>query len=110
MPASWRLPEPHLPAQRAGSARRIWRSRRREALSFIATERPRQAAAWKDPHVRFSDLPPGHLSYPAAAVAVQAGVMKTVERDDFQLSRPVTGAEALAAVKKLEELSGRKPR
>jgi tetratricopeptide (TPR) repeat protein len=79
-------------------------------LSFIATERPRQAAAWKDPHVRFSDLPPGHLSYPAAAVAVQAGVMKTVERDEFQLSGAVTGAEALAAVKKLEALSGRKPR
>ena len=76
-------------------------------LSFIATERPGQAAAWKDARVRFSDLPPGHLSYPAAAVAVQSGVMKPVERDEFQLTRPVTGAEALAAVKKLEELSGR---
>ena len=36
--------------------------------------------AWKDARVRFSDLPPGHLSYPAAAVAVQSGVMKPVER------------------------------
>ena len=60
--------------------------------------------------MRLSDLPPGHLSYPAAAVAVQSGVMKPVERDEFQLTRPVTGAEALAAVKKLEELSGRQPR
>jgi tetratricopeptide (TPR) repeat protein len=79
-------------------------------LSLIAAERPRQAAAWKNAHVRFSDLPPGHLSYPAASAAVQAGVMKTAEEDSFQLSRPVTGAEALAAIRKLEELSGRKPR
>ncbi|MEN3336451.1 MAG: hypothetical protein V7647_127 [Acidobacteriota bacterium] len=79
-------------------------------LSFIAAERPRQAAAWRAARVRFSDLPPGHLSYPAASVAVQSGVMKTTDGDEFQLSRPVTGAEALAAVRKLEELSGRKPR
>jgi S-layer family protein len=79
-------------------------------LSFIAAERPRQAAAWKGARVRFSDLPPGHLNYPAASVAVQSGVMKMVDGDQFQLSRPVTGAEALAAVRKLEELSGRKPR
>lgn len=79
-------------------------------LSFVAVERPRQAAAWKGGRVRFSDLPTGHLSYPAASVAVQSGVMKTAEGDEFQLSRPVTGAEALAAVRKLEELSGRKPR
>lgn len=97
--------QPNEPVRRADLALAASR-----VLSFIATERPREAAGWKDPRVRFSDLPPGHLSYPAAAVAVQAGVMKTVERDDFQLARPVTGAEALAAVRKLEELSGRKPR
>jgi hypothetical protein len=28
----------------------------------------------------------------------------------FQLTRPITGSEALAAIRKLEELSGRKPR
>ena len=60
--------------------------------------------------MRFSDVPPGHLSYPAAAVAVQSGVMKPRRTATFQLTRPVTGAEALAAVKKLEELSGRQPR
>jgi hypothetical protein len=36
--------------------------------------------------------------------------MRVAEDGTFQLSRPVTGAEAVAAVRKLEELSGRKPR
>jgi tetratricopeptide (TPR) repeat protein len=80
------------------------------ALSLIAAERPRQAETWRGARVRFPDLPPGHLSYPAAAVAVQAGVMTADPDGSFQLSRPVTGAETLAAVKKLEELSGRRPR
>ncbi|MDQ3212190.1 MAG: tetratricopeptide repeat protein [Acidobacteriota bacterium] len=80
------------------------------ALSLMAAERPRQAAAWRDARVRFADLPPGHLSYPAASVAVQSGVMGMGPDATFQLSRPVTGAEALAAIRKLEELSGRRPR
>ncbi len=80
------------------------------ALALVAAERPRQAAAWKDARVRFSDLPPGHLSYPAASMAVQSGVMTTLADAAFQLTRPVTGAEAVAAVRKLEELSTRGPR
>lgn len=80
------------------------------ALSLIAAERPRQAAAWREARVRFSDLPPGHLSYPAASVAVQSGVMAAGAEGAFQLSRPVTGAEAVAAIRKLEDLAGRRPR
>lgn len=80
------------------------------ALALIAAERPRQGAAWRGARVRFPDLPPGHLMYPAASVAVQAGVMTTGPDGAFQLTRPVTGAEAIAAIRKLEELSGRRPR
>ena len=43
-------------------------------------------------------------------MAVESGVMATLNDGTFQLTRPVTGQEALRAVKKLEELSGRKPR
>ena len=39
------------------------------------------------------------------AVAVEAGVMQPLEDGSFQLSRLVTGAEAVAAVKKLEDLA-----
>lgn len=75
------------------------------ALALIAAENPRLAAAWRNPRRRFVDLSPGHLNYPAAALAVEAGVMTTLPDGSFQLSRPVTGAEAVAAVRAIEELA-----
>lgn len=78
-----------------------------QALSLIAAERPKLAAAWRNPRRRFTDLAPGHLNFPAAALTVEAGVMTPADDGTFQLTRPVTGAEALAAVRKLRELAGR---
>jgi tetratricopeptide (TPR) repeat protein len=74
-------------------------------LSLIAVERPALAAAWKNGKRQFTDVPPAHLSYPAALLTVEAGVLQPTADGSFQLSRPVTGAEAVAAVKKLEELA-----
>jgi tetratricopeptide (TPR) repeat protein len=74
-------------------------------LTLIGTEKPRLAARWRDPRPHFSDLPPTHLSYPAAARSVSAGVMAPLEGESFQLSRPVSGAEALDTVSKLEALA-----
>jgi tetratricopeptide (TPR) repeat protein len=79
------------------------------ALSLIAADHPKLAAAWRDARRKFPDISPTHLTYPAASLAVEAGVMTTLEDGSFQLSRPVTGAEAVAAVKKLEELAERRP-
>ena len=79
-------------------------------LALIAAENPRLAAAWKDARRKFPDISPAHLSHSAASVAVEAGVMTTLPDGSFQLSRPVTGAEAVAAVKKLESLSERRRR
>ena len=84
------------------------------ALSLIAagggSADARLAASWRNSRRRFPDLSPGHLSYPAASAAVDAGVMQAADDGSFQLQRPATGAEALAAVRKLEELSGRTSR
>ncbi|HVL69226.1 MAG TPA: tetratricopeptide repeat protein [Vicinamibacterales bacterium] len=77
-------------------------------LSIIAAENPRLGTAWRSARPRFPDLPAGHLSYPAAAVAVEAGVMKAAENGAFQLTRPVSGAEAAAAVDRLLELATRR--
>lgn len=74
-------------------------------LGLIATEKPRIAARWRDARPRFSDVSPTHLSYPAVAKAVSAGILTPLEQDAFQLSRPVSGAEALDAVSKLEALA-----
>ena len=78
------------------------------ALAVIGADRPDQAAAWRRARPRFPDLPAGHLSYPAAAMAVQAGVMSANPDGAFQLTRPVTGAEAVRTIDRLEELSGRR--
>ena len=77
------------------------------ALSLIASENPGLAGSWRNAKREFPDISPNHLSYPAASLAVEAGVMGTLDDGSFQLARPVTGAEAVAAVRKLEELAGR---
>jgi tetratricopeptide (TPR) repeat protein len=74
-------------------------------LTLIAAEKPKLATKWRDARPRFSDLSPAHLSYPAAARSVSAGVMAPLEGETFQLARAVTGAEALDAVSKLEALA-----
>ena len=52
----------------------------------------------------FSDLAPGHLSYPAAAGAVAAGVLDPLERNSFQPARIVSGEEAIQALSRLDTL------
>jgi tetratricopeptide (TPR) repeat protein len=74
-------------------------------LTLIASEKPKLAARWRDPRPHFADLSPSHPGYPAAARAVSAGVMASLEGDVFQLTRPVTGAEAVDTVSKLEALA-----
>ncbi len=80
------------------------------ALSMIAAANPAVSADWRNARRRFPDLSPSHLTYPAASLAVEAGVMRTASDGSFQLSRPVTGAEAVAAVKTLKALSERASR
>ena len=74
-------------------------------LALIAAEKPRLAARWRDARPKFSDIGPNHLSYAAAARAVSSGVMTTADGESFELTRPVTGSEAVAAVSRLEALA-----
>jgi len=52
-----------------------------------------------------ADMAPGHLSYPAASVAVASGVMPLVDGSRFQVGRLVSGAEAIEAVDRLRALA-----
>jgi tetratricopeptide (TPR) repeat protein len=79
-----------------------------QILSAIALENPRLGASWRTARRKFSDIPPGHLRYRAASMAVEAGVMQTLENDAFQLARPVSGAEAVAAVRRLADLAAQR--
>ena len=76
-----------------------------QILSMVAADNPQLAASWRNGRRKFSDLSPGHARYRAAAIAVEAGVMQPLENDTFQVSRPVSGAEAVAAVDRLADLA-----
>ena len=75
-------------------------------LNVIVAGDAQLASRLRGARRKFTDLPPGHLNYPSASVAVEAGVLSQIEDGSFQLARPVTGAEALAAVRRLQELAG----
>ena len=79
-------------------------------LALIADEKPALGAQWRNAAAAgFPMSSPGHLSYPAVSLVVEAGVMAPAEDGSFQLARPATGAEAIAAVSKLED-ARREPR
>ena len=54
----------------------------------------------------FSDLAPGHLSYPTASAAVTAGLLQPLEQNTFQPARAVSGVEAMGALDRLSALVG----
>ena len=75
-------------------------------LAQIANRNPARAKAWESARLKFGDLSASHLAYPAASAAVASGVMKTAGDNSFQPSRAVTGAEAIAAIERIEALAG----
>jgi tetratricopeptide (TPR) repeat protein len=75
-------------------------------LQRIAAVAPAQARPWDAARVRFTDIAQGHLAYPAASVAVAAGVMTIGPDGAFQPQRFVTGSEAIEAIDRVEQLIG----
>lgn len=72
-------------------------------LAIVGQRRPDRAAMWRGARPSFADLPPGHLSYPAAAMSVASGVMAAPD-GVFGLARPVTGREAIDALARIQTL------
>lgn len=52
-----------------------------------------------------ADVPPSHLSFGAIAVVVNAGVMPLLDGQQFQVSRVVTGAEAVDVIDRIGVLA-----
>jgi tetratricopeptide (TPR) repeat protein len=73
-------------------------------LSLVAAARPELAKTWQGARLSIADVPPGHLSYPAVSMAVAAGVMP-LSGGRFDLLRPVSGADALEMIGRLEALA-----
>jgi tetratricopeptide (TPR) repeat protein len=78
-------------------------------LSRASAGRPAQARVWESARLKFSDLQPGHLAYPAASIVVAAGVMKTGADNAFQPQQIVNGPEAVAAVVRVEAIAASLP-
>jgi tetratricopeptide (TPR) repeat protein len=74
-------------------------------VNLIATAKPAAAKAWTSAKQKIADVPPTHLSYPSVSVAVASGVMPLTETGTFQLLRPVSGAEIVEVVSRLEALA-----
>ncbi|MBI3048778.1 MAG: S-layer homology domain-containing protein [Acidobacteria bacterium] len=75
-------------------------------VALLAVRRPelRPHLTAKPP---IADMPSGHLSYPAAAVAVASGVMTLADGDRFETARPVSGPEAAEVVGRVRALAAR---
>jgi tetratricopeptide (TPR) repeat protein len=52
-----------------------------------------------------ADISANHLSYPAVSAAVAAGVMPLADGQRFQLTRPVSGMEAIDTIERLRALA-----
>jgi tetratricopeptide (TPR) repeat protein len=71
-------------------------------LQRLAAGRP---MPYQNIRLRFTDFAPTHLSYPAVSAAVASGVLTQAPGTAFQPTRPVTGGEALDAIRRLETLA-----
>lgn len=73
------------------------------ALTVIGARRPDLLATWKAARPAFTDLSTSHLAYPGVAMAVTAGIL-TAPNGEFGFTRPITGADALDALGRLQAL------
>jgi tetratricopeptide (TPR) repeat protein len=73
-------------------------------LALIAAQRPSRAKLWQDTAPNIADVNPDHLSYAAVSQAVASGVMP-LDNGSFGLLRPVSGAEAVEIIARLEALA-----
>jgi hypothetical protein len=74
-------------------------------LNLLAARTPQAARAWSDARLAFADVRPGHTLYVPASRAVASGVMQPLEGQTFGISRPMSGADAVAAVDRLARLA-----
>jgi Tfp pilus assembly protein PilF len=93
--------QPRLPVRRVDLAQAVSR-----LLARVAAANPNRAATWDAARLKFSDLSPGHLAYPAASAAVASGVMTMGPNNTFDPTKAVSGAEAAAAITRVEALAG----
>ena len=78
-------------------------------LNVIAARQPELLKRWQAAQRKIADVSGGNLNYADASLAVAAGVIPLLDGDTFQLSRPVSGAEAIEVIDRLEALARDRP-
>jgi tetratricopeptide (TPR) repeat protein len=73
-------------------------------LKIIAAKQPGLLKDWQSRQQRMGDVGVSNLNYADASLSVAAGILPLADAGLFQLSRSVTGAEAIDAITGLERL------
>lgn len=73
-------------------------------LGLIAARRPDLARQWQAATRPIADVPEGNLNYRAVAVAVASGAVPLLDDGTFQPARLASGADAVAAIDRIERL------
>jgi tetratricopeptide (TPR) repeat protein len=73
-------------------------------LKVIAAGRPQLLKDWQSRMQKMGDVGVSNLHYADASLSVAAGIIPLVDGNSFQLSRPVSGAEAIEAITRIEQL------
>lgn len=87
---------------RADLAQAVWR-----VAQDLGAARPQDLARWRASRPTLRDVPRGHVAYAAIAGALAGGAMGMGEGDLFEPNRPATGSEVVAAIARLEQLTGK---
>ena len=73
-------------------------------LKIITATRPALLKEWQSRQQKMADVGVSNLHYADASLSVVAGILPLTESGAFQLSRAVSGAEAIDAITRLERL------
>ncbi len=93
--------QPGSPVRRADLAQIVWR-----AIQVLGAHRTADVARWRAARPTLADVPRTHLASSAIAAAVASGAMSATEDGRFQPGRAASGAEAIAALARLEQIVG----
>ena len=73
-------------------------------LKVIAAGRPQLLKDWQSRAQKMGDVGVSNLHFADASLSVAAGILPLADGGLFQLSRPVSGAEAIDAITRIERL------
>lgn len=75
-------------------------------LKIMAARQPALQRQWQQGTPKIADVGTGNLNYADVSLAVASGVMPLLDGGTFRLTRPVSGAEAIEVIERLERLFG----